>query len=246
MNHFGIDIGGSGIKGAPVSATGELIADRVMVDTPNPALPIAVAAGVRQVVNSFNWTGPVGCTFPGLVVNGTVLSAPNLNPAWVGVDAQALFTTATGLPAVIVLNDADAAGVAEMTFGAGIGRPGTVFVLTFGTGIGSALFRDGALVPNTELGHLEIRGMDAEKRAAAAARKTEKLSWLNWAGRVSEYLRTVEMLFTPDLFIIGGGVSRRADKFIPLLTGIRAPVVPAGMCNEAGIVGAAMAAMNAG
>jgi polyphosphate glucokinase len=240
---LGIDIGGSGIKAAPVDVSmGTFARERFKVPTPRPAVPDAVAEAVRTVAAEFGWTGPAGITFPGVVANGVVRTAPNLDSAWVGVDARAQFATATGLTEVEVLNDADAAGQAEMRFGAGVGEQGTVVMLTFGTGIGSALFRHGVLVPNTEFGHIEIRGKDAEKRASDRARELHDLDWAHWAGRVDEYMTHLEALLWPDLFIVGGGVSRKADKFIPLLEGLRARVVPATMHNDAGIVGAALVA----
>jgi polyphosphate glucokinase len=239
---LGIDIGGSGIKAAPVDVSaGTLTAERVKVATPRPALPEPIADAVAGLAAGFSWTGPAGITFPGVVIGGVIHSAANLDPAWLGLDAVALFGGATGLP-VTVLNDADAAGLAEMKFGAGRGEQGTVLVLTFGTGIGSALFTGGRLVPNTELGHIEIHGEDAEKRTSEHAREVHDLSWGKWAGRVGDYLQHLEALLSPDLFIIGGGISRQSDKFIPRLTGLRARVVPAALHNDAGIVGAAMAA----
>jgi polyphosphate glucokinase len=239
---LGIDIGGSGIKAAPVDVTaGTLTADRVKVATPRPAQPQAIADAVAGLVAGFGWTGQAGITFPGVVTGGVVHSAANLDPAWLGLDAAALFGGMTGLP-VVVLNDADAAGLAEMRFGAGRGELGTVLMLTFGTGIGSALFTHGQLVPNTEFGHIEMHGEDAEKRASEHAREAHDLSWAKWAGRVDEYLRHLEALLSPDLFIIGGGISRRSGKFVPRLTGLRARLVPAALLNDAGIVGAAMAA----
>ena len=241
MHALGIDIGGTGIKGAPVDvAAGKLLAERKKIDTPHPAVPDAVAEVVHQLTTSFGWSGPVGITFPGVVTNGVTRTAANLDPAWIGLDARELLGKAAGNP-VKVLNDADAAGMAEMTFGAGVGVTGTVLMLTFGTGIGSALFVDGTLVPNTEFGHIEIHGHDAEKRASEHAKELHDLSWGKWAGRVEEYLRQMEALLSPDLFIIGGGISKQSDKFVPLLTGIRARIVPAAMLNDAGIVGAAMA-----
>jgi polyphosphate glucokinase len=238
---LGIDIGGTGIKAAPVDlTTGTLAAERVKIATPQPALPDAIADVLRDLVKEFSWTGPAGITFPGVVVGGTTLTAHNLDQAWIGLDARALFAKATGLD-VRVLNDADAAGVAEMKFGAGAGEPGTVVMLTFGTGIGSALFHDGILVPNTELGHIEIHGQDAETRASQRAKELQDLSWGKWAGRVDDYMDHLEAVLAPDLFIVGGGISRKADKFLPLLT-LRARVVAAAMHNDAGIVGAAMAA----
>jgi polyphosphate glucokinase len=237
---LGIDIGGTGIKGAPVDvATGKLTADRKKLDTPQPAKPDAVAKVVQELVTAFAWTGPIGATFPGVVTSGTIRTAANLDAEWVGVNASELFGKATGQP-VTVINDADAAGIAEMKFGAGVGQRGTVLMLTLGTGIGSALFIDGILVPNTEFGHIEIRGKDAEKRASEHAREEHELSWGKWAGRVDEYLETMERLLSPTLIIIGGGISKKSDKFLPLLTDLRAKVVPAGMLNDAGIVGAAM------
>ncbi|GAA2806862.1 ROK family protein [Kitasatospora paracochleata] len=239
---FGVDIGGSGIKGAPVDlAAGALSQERHKVLTPRPSAPEAVVQAVCEVVRHFDHRGPVGLTFPGVVVDGHTRTAANVDKGWVGRDAADLFSTALGLPAT-VLNDADAAGVAEVTHGAGRDRGGVVLVLTFGTGIGSALFVDGALVPNTELGHLELRGKDAERRASSAAKERHDLSWADWAVRVDEYLDLVEMLFSPQLVIIGGGVSRKSEKFLPLLRAREAEVVPAQLRNDAGIVGAAMAA----
>jgi polyphosphate glucokinase len=239
---LGIDIGGTGIKGAPVDTeVGTLAAERVKLETPRPAEPDAVADVLRKLVIDFRWSGPAGVTFPGVVENGVVRTAPNLSEAWIGQNASGVFAEATGLH-VAVINDADAAGIAEMKFGAGVGQKGTVLMLTFGTGIGSALFTDGILVPNTEFGHIEIRGKDAEKRASGLVREVLDLSWGKWAGRVDEYLEHVEALLSPALIIIGGGVSRHSDKFLPLLAGLRATVVPAAMHNDAGILGAAMTA----
>jgi polyphosphate glucokinase len=239
---LGVDIGGSGIKAAPVDlTTGTLTAERVKLDTPHPSLPAAVAAVVRELVTGFAWTGPVGVTFPGVVMDGVVKSAANVDKSWIDTDARELFGQAAG-QSVTVINDADAAGLAEVKFGAGAGQKGTVLMLTLGTGIGSALFIDGILVPNTEFGHIEIRGREAEKRASEAVREEHDLSWGKWAGRVDEYLEHMEQLLSPNLFIIGGGISRKSDKFLPRLTGLRAAVVPAAMHNDAGIVGAAMAA----
>ncbi|WP_433545876.1 polyphosphate--glucose phosphotransferase [Streptomyces sp. CA-294286] len=243
MNVFGVDIGGSGIKGAPVDLErGDLAEPRHKVLTPHPATPDSVIGGVKEVVDHFGWSGPVGITFPGVVTDGVTRTAANVDKGWVDLNAQAVLGERLGMP-VTVLNDADAAGVAEMTFGAGAGRQGTVFLLTFGTGIGSALFLDGKLVPNTELGHLELHGHEAEKRASTKAKEDEDLSWEHWAKRVTKYLAHLEMLFSPSLFIIGGGVSRKAEKFLPLIEGIRAEIVPAQLQNNAGIVGAAMAAV---
>ncbi|MEU9199266.1 polyphosphate--glucose phosphotransferase [Streptomyces sp. NPDC048332] len=242
MEIFGVDIGGSGIKGAPVDLDrGDLARERHKVLTPHPATPEDVAGCVAEVVGHFDWQGPVGITFPGVVTSGLTRTAANVDKGWIDLDARTLLGDKLGLP-VTVLNDADAAGVAEMTFGAGRGRKGTVIVLTFGTGIGSALFIDGRLVPNTELGHLELHGHDAEKHASTKAKEDGDLSWHHWAHRVQKYLAHVEMLFSPELFIIGGGVSRKADKFLPLIEHVRAEMVPAELQNNAGIVGAAMAA----
>ncbi len=241
MQALGIDIGGSGIKAAPVDvATGKLVAERQKISTPHPSRPGAVADVVKQLTTSFSWSGPVGITFPGVVTDGVTRTAANLDPAWIGLDAGALFGKAAGNP-VRVLNDADAAGVAEMTFGAGTGQQGTVLMLTFGTGIGSALFTRGVLVPNTEFGHIEIRGQDAETRASERAKELKDLSWGKWAGRVDEYLQHIEALLSPHLIIVGGGVSKQSEKWVPRLTGIRARIVPAALLNDAGIVGAAMA-----
>ncbi|RMF45683.1 MAG: ROK family protein [Anaerolineae bacterium] len=240
---LGIDIGGSGIKGAPVDvATGTLLAERHRIPTPKGARPEDVAAVVTDIVHHFGWQGPIGVGLPAAVRDGVALTAANIHKSWRNTDAAALFSQHTGLPAV-VLNDADAAGLAEMRFGAGRERRGVVFVITIGTGLGTALFVDGVLVPNTELGHLEIRGKDAEKRASDAVRKHKDLSWKQWASRFNEYLHTLEALFWPTLFILGGGASKKSEKFLPYLD-VQAEVVPAQLRNEAGIVGAALAAQH--
>jgi polyphosphate glucokinase len=248
MHIFGVDIGGSGIKGAPVDLDlGDLADERHKVLTPNPATPDSVADGVKEVVDHFGWTGPVGITFPGVVTGGaTIRTAANVDKSWIDVDARALLSERIGGLPVTVVNDADAAGVAEMQFGAGRDRQGTVILLTFGTGIGSAVFSDGVLVPNTELGHLELHGHDAETRASTKAKEDHELTWEHWAKRVTKYLAHVEMLFSPELFIIGGGVSRKSTKFLHLIEDIRAEIVPAQLQNNAGIVGAAMRAAKAG
>lgn len=239
---LGIDIGGTGIKAAPVDVTaGKLTVERAKLATPQPSAPDAVAEVITTLVGKFDWTGPVGITFPGVVVRGVIRTAHNLDPAWVGVNAVEFLGKAAGNP-VSVLNDADAAGIAEMRFGAGHGQGGTVLLLTLGTGIGSALFYDGVLIPNTEFGHIEIHGHDAEKRASEHAREVGDLSWGKWAGRVDTYLDKMEALLWPDLIIIGGGISKKSDKFLPRLT-LRAPIVPAALLNDAGIVGAAMTAV---
>ena len=242
MQAFGIDIGGTGIKGAPVDlATGKLVTDRKKIATPHPATPEAVTEVVKEVAQSFGWTGATGATFPGVVVNGTIRTAANVDKSWIGTDAAGMFGKAIGT-GVAVLNDADAAGIAEMTFGAGVGVQGTVLMLTFGTGVGSALFVDGVLVPNTEFGHIEIRGKDAEKRASERGKTDHGWGWKDWTERVSEYLQHLEALLSPGLIIVGGGISKESEKWVPLLTGVQAKIVPAALHNDAGIVGAAMAA----
>jgi polyphosphate glucokinase len=241
MAILGIDVGGSGIKGAPVDLTaGTLAQERYRLATPQPATVDEVVETVGEVAKRFTPAESVGITFPGVVVDGVVRTAANVDKAWIDAPAAELFTEVIGRP-VTVVNDADAAGIAEMTFGAGRGQHGTTIMLTFGTGIGSALFLDGKLVPNTELGHLELHGEDAEVRASDRARDVEDLSWHHWAERVQQYLRHVERLFQPDLMIIGGGVSKKAEKFLPLIE-LRTPVVPAALQNNAGIIGAALAA----
>ncbi|WP_026421538.1 polyphosphate--glucose phosphotransferase [Actinokineospora inagensis] len=241
---FGVDIGGSGIKGCEVDLeVGALVGDRVRIPTPAPSTPDAVADVVAEIVTRFGWTGPVGVTLPAVVKRGVAHSAANIHKSWIGTDAAALFAKRLGRAAddVVVLNDADAAGTAEISFGRPEGSSGVVVLLTFGTGIGSALFLDGRLVPNTEFGHLEIDGHDAETRAAASVKDEKDLSWEEWAHRVSRYVRGLENLIWPDLIIAGGGVSKKADKWLPLLD-VRTKVVPAQLRNDAGIVGAAVAA----
>lgn len=238
---LGIDIGGTGIKGAPVDIErGELAADRLRIPTPPGGAPKDVAAVVGEIVAHFETTGPVGCTFPAVVQHGIARTAANVDQAWIGTNAQELFRSTVDRPFVVV-NDADAAGIAEMEFGAGKGRTGTVMMITLGTGIGSALFADGVLVPNTEFGHLDIRGKAAEARASEKAREEHDLSWDKWAHRLNEVLAHIETLLCPDLFIIGGGVSKKSEKFLPHLE-TRSDVVPAQLLNQAGIVGAALAA----
>lgn len=245
MTILGIDIGGTGIKGAPVNVeTGDLLAERFRIPTPQPALPNAVADVVEQIAKHFNYSGPTGITFPAIIKKGVVYSAANVDPSWIGTDGEELFTRHLRGP-VTLINDADAAGLAEMRFGAGKGRNGVVILLTFGTGIGSAIFLDGKLLPNTEFGHLKIRGKDAEKRASDKVREEKDLSWKKWAAHVSEYLSELELLFSPNLFIIGGGISRKADKFMPYLTPKTEVLIEAAqMRNEAGIIGAACQAAN--
>jgi polyphosphate glucokinase len=242
---LGIDIGGTGIKGAPVDVEkGTLTADRYRLLTPKPALPASVADVVVEVVAKFGGDGPVGATFPAVIRGGVAETAANVDKSWIGEDVAKRLGTAVGRK-FVVLNDADAAGLAEMRFGAGRNKQGVVMMVTLGTGIGSALFMNGVLVPNTELGHLELGGKEAEKRASEIVRENKKLSWKKWGSRVDEYLRHLEMLFSPDLFIIGGGISKKATKFFGYLE-TRAPIVPAQLLNEAGIVGAAVAAVEAG
>ena len=238
---FGVDIGGTGIKGAPVDlSTGRLTAERVRLATPHPATPEAVGKVVGQVVSHFGWTGPIGATFPAAIKNGVALTAANVDKSWIGTNIEDTLAAATG-DRVAAVNDADAAGVAEMVYGAGRGQHGVVIMTTFGTGIGTAVFLHGQLLPNTELGHIQIDGEDAEKGASEIAREKKGLSWAKWAKRVDRYLKELEDLFWPDIIIIGGGASRKADKFIPLLT-VRTKVVPAALQNDAGIVGAAVVA----
>jgi polyphosphate glucokinase len=241
---FGIDIGGTGIKGALVDvATGELATERRRFATPQPATPTAVAEVVAQLVSEAGWNGVVGATFPAVIKHGVARSAANVDPTWIGTDADKVFTEAMGGNSeVIVLNDADAAGIAEVRFGAAKGVSGVVILLTFGTGIGSAVLVDGRLVPNTELGHLELDGHDAESRAAASVRDEHGMSYKDWAQRVNHYMQHVERLFSPDLFVVGGGVSKNADKWVPRLE-LNTPVKPAQLLNNAGIVGAAIAAI---
>jgi polyphosphate glucokinase len=241
MEILGIDIGGSGVKGAIVDVEkGELVTKRYRIPTPQPATPEAVGDTVAQLVQHFKWSGPIGCTFPAIIKNGVAYSAANVDKSWIGTNGEALLKEKTGCP-VLLLNDADAAGIAEMEFGAGKGHKGTVIMLTFGTGIGSAIFINGTLLPNTEFGHMEIRGKDAEHRASDKVRTDEKLSWEKWARRVNEFLSRMELLFSPDLFIFGGGISKKHEKFFHLFQ-IQTPIVPAQLRNRAGIIGAAMAA----
>ena len=240
MQVLGIDIGGSGIKGAPVDLeTGNLLAPRLRIPTPESGKPRPMAEVVAQIVRHFDWQGTVGAGFPAVIRGGEVRSAANIHKKWIGTRIADLFSNTSGCP-THVINDADAAGLAEMVFGAGQDRKGVVFVVTIGTGLGTALFTDGCLLPHSELGHIEIKGVAAEKRASDMVRKLEKLSWKQWAKRLDEYLLTIERLLWPDLIILGGGVAKKHDKFIHLLT-VEAEVVPATLLNEAGIVGAALA-----
>lgn len=236
----GIDIGGSGVKGASVDiAAGSLMSERLRERTPVPSTPDAVARVVARVAGGIAVAGPVGVTFPGVVRGGVVETAANLDAGWIGVDAAALFAGHLGRP-VVVLNDADAAGLAEMTLGAGRGRTGVVMMVTLGTGIGSALFLDGRLVPNTELGHIIVSGKDGERLAAASVRTVKHLTWKAWSKRLNAYLARLECLLALDLIIIGGGISKDYAEFVPHLRA-RAELVPARLYNDAGIVGAALA-----
>jgi polyphosphate glucokinase len=242
MRLLGIDTGGSSLKAAPVEVTtGVLASDVVSFPTPSPATPAAIAAVVKRIAESFpDVGGPVGFAFPSVVRAGVACTAANVDQGWIGTDGARLVREATGRPAAF-LNDADAAGLAEVRVGAGRGQDGTVIMLTFGTGIGSAIFHDGHLLPNTEFGHMEIRGMEAEHRASARVRTVESLGWQEWAQRVNEVLACMHALFWPDLFILGGGVVENWASFGPLLES-PTRVVPAELGNTAGIVGAALAA----
>ncbi len=238
---LGIDFGGSGIKGAPVDlGTGEFAAERLRIDTPKPSTPEAVAKVVAEIAEHFHTeTGdsPIGVTVPGIVRNGKVLSAANIDKGWIGTDADKLFSDAVGRP-VHVVNDADAAGLAEVKYGAVKDRDGLIIVTTLGTGIGSAIIYNGVLVPNAELGHLQIGGHDAESRAAASVKENTDMSWEQWAKRLTKYYGWIEFLFSPDLIVVGGGISKKSDRFLPLIK-IDTPLIPAKLLNTAGIVGAA-------
>jgi polyphosphate glucokinase len=239
---FGIDVGGSGIKGGIVDMdTGQLIGERVKLLTPQPATPTAVAKTIAEVVNAFGWTGPLGVTYPGVVTRGIVQTAANVDKAWIGSNARDIISAELNGQDVIVLNDADAAGLAEEHYGAGKDQSGLVVLLTFGTGIGSAVIHNGTLIPNTEFGHLEVGGKEAEQRAASSVKEKNDWSYEKWAKQVTKVLVSIENAVWPNLFIAGGGISRKAEKWVPLLTN-RTPVVAAALLNTAGIVGAAMAA----
>ena len=240
MEILGIDIGGSGIKGAPINIeSGKLIGERKRIPTPIPSSPDNVANTLKEIIKHFNWTGPVGCGFPAVVHSGKIFTASNIDKKWIGTDARQLFSKKTGCD-IAVINDADAAGVAEMEFGAAKDHKGVVFVITVGTGIGTALFSKGRLVPNTEMGHLIMKGMIAERYTSDAVRKKEDLSWKKWSKRFNEFLNEIERLFWPDLIIIGGGASKKHSKFFHFLD-TKTEVVPALLRNEAGMIGAAMA-----
>jgi polyphosphate glucokinase len=240
MEVLGIDIGGSGIKGAPVDVKkGVMLTERYRIPTPKSAKPEPVAKTVAKIAKYFNWDGPIGCGFPAVVRHGIIRTAANIHGNWIGTNAVDLFSKATNCP-MNVINDADAAGLAEMTFGAGQGRRGVVLLVTIGTGLGTSLFTNGVLLPNTELGHIEIDCEDAELMASDAARKRDALSWEKWAKRLDTYLTRLESLIWPDLIILGGGVSKKFDNFMPYLT-VQAEIVIAESLNEAGIIGAALA-----
>lgn len=243
MITLGIDIGGSGIKGALVDTEkGEMVTERLRIPTPQPSKPKAVMGVLRQIVDHFEYSGPIGVGLPGIVINGVVQSAANIDNRWIGFAGQQAMAEATGCP-VTLANDADVAGVAEMRFGAGKGQSGVVMIFTLGTGIGSAMFVNGRLVPNSELGHLYLRNQkkDAENQAAERIRGEEDLSWEAWGKRLNSYFKHIEFIFSPELIIIGGGVSKKHQKFFPYIN-IRTEIVPAMLRNEAGIVGAAVLA----
>lgn len=239
---FGVDVGGSGIKGGIVDLdTGLLIGERIKLFTPQPATPSAVAKTIAEVVNGFGWTGPLGVTYPGVVTHGVAQTAANVDKSWIGTNARDVIGAELDGQDVVILNDADAAGLAEERYGAGRDQTGLVVLLTFGTGIGSAVIHNGTLIPNTEFGHLEVGGKEAEQRAASSVKERKQWSYEKWANQVTRVLVAIENAIRPDLFIAGGGISRKADKWVPLLQN-RTPVVPATLQNTAGIVGAAMAA----
>lgn len=240
MEILGIDIGGSGIKGAPVDVeAGKLVGERKRIPTPEPSSPDNVAQTLKEIISHFSWSGPVGCGFPAVVHAGNIYTASNVSKKWIGTNAQQLFSKSTGCE-FAVINDADAAGVAEMEFGAGKDHKGVVFIITIGTGIGTALFSKGRLVHNTELGHLMMHGMIAERYCSDAVRKNEDLSWKKWSNRFNEYLEEIERLFWPDLIIIGGGASKKHSKFFNFLD-TKTELVAAQLRNESGMIGAAMA-----
>ncbi|GAA2417203.1 polyphosphate--glucose phosphotransferase [Mycolicibacterium llatzerense] len=239
---LGIDVGGSGVKGGIVDLdTGQLIGERFRLPTPQPATPEAVSETVAAVVAEFGWTGPLGVTYPGVVTEGIVRTAANVDSSWIGTNVRDMFASRLNGQDVTVLNDADAAGLAEEKFGAGREVSGLVVLLTFGTGIGSAVIYDGVLLPNTEFGHIEVGGKEAEHRAASSVKERKDWSYERWTEEVTKVLVAVENAIWPDLFIVGGGISKKADKWVPLLKN-RTPVVAATLQNSAGIVGAAMAA----
>lgn len=239
MQILGVDIGGSGIKGAIVDTqTGELLTERHRIATPQPATPEAVADTLKTLVEHFAWQGPIGCGFPATVVHGIAKTASNIDKSWININAAELFSTKTNCPCFVV-NDADAAGMAEFSFGAGKDKKGVVILITIGTGLGTAVFTNGQLLPNTELGHIMLEGMVAEHYTADSTRKNEDLSWSKWGKRFNQYLQRLEFLLSPDCFILGGGASKKMDKFIEQLE-TSADVIPAQSLNQAGIIGAAL------
>jgi len=239
MKILGIDIGGSGVKGAPVDPkTGKLLQERHRIDTPEPLTPAAMAKTIKTIATHFKWHGPIGVGFPGVIHGPRIMTSANLHPRFVRCNAVNMFSKATGCR-VALINDADAAGLAEIRFGAGRGIRGTVLLLTLGTGVGSALFHGGRLCPNSELGHLPIRGKSAERFVSSTARKRRNLTWEQWGGELSQYIHTLEEILWPELIILGGGVSAKHAKYFKYIKP-RAKLVPAGFFNEAGIVGAAL------
>lgn len=245
MKVLGIDIGGTGIKGGIVDTKrGEMITERFRLDTPQPATPADVIEAVATLVKHFNWHGPIGAGFPAAVKNEIVMTASNIDNSWIGLNAGKEIQLKTGCP-IHLVNDVDAAGIAEMTFGAGKDNNGTVLVIAAGTGIGTALFTNGELVPNTELGHLPLHGESAENYAANSVRKDQNLTWEEWAGRFNEYLELIEFLLWPDLIIFGGGISKKWDEYAHLFK-VKSKIVPAEMQNNAGIIGAALSATKVG
>lgn len=240
MQILGVDIGGSGIKGAIVDTeTGEFVGERHRIDTPKPATPEAVAEVLAQLTSHFNWHGPVGCGFPASIQHGVARTAANLSSDFIGTDIDKLFSETTQCPC-FCLNDADAAGIAEMHFGVGAGQNGVVLLITIGTGLGTAFFTDGVLLPNTELGHAYMaNGKEGEHYASDAVRKKEDLGWKSWGQRFNKYLCLMEDLFWPDLIILGGGASKKFDKFKQQIS-VKAPIKPAALLNQAGIIGAAL------
>ncbi len=245
MEILGIDVGGSGIKGAPVNIdTGEMLTERHRIKTPHPATPEVVADVIRQIAEHFNWSGKIGVGFPAVVQNGVVKTAANIDDSWIGTDAAGMISETTKCNTCI-LNDADAAGTAEMKFGAGKGNKGTVLLITIGTGLGTVIFTRGKLLPNTELGHITMKSVEAEHYTSDAARKRDDLSWEKWGKRFNKYLKYMESLLWPDLIILGGGASKKKKypKYEETLN-TKAKIVPAQMQNNAGIIGAAIAAQD--
>ncbi len=241
MEIFGIDVGGSGIKGSIVDvASGKLLGERFRIATPEPVNPDQATDIIQEILAKFDWNGPVGCGFPSIIKNGVARTAANIHPDWIGTDVKSLLEARTNMPFTIV-NDADAAGLAEMKFGEGLNHKGIVILLTVGTGIGSAVFNEGKLLPNTEFGHIEFRGDIAEHYVSDRVRKADDLSWKKWGNRLNKYLRYLERIFSPEVFIIGGGTSKYFGEIKELIT-TQAEVVPAKLLNQAGIIGAALAA----